>query len=550
MAYIAPNSDVYLLRGVPLDSDYQNSFNATSADEQYSAFLSYRKYTLSDYSYQRAGAGKIRCGILCDNLYDCNYMLFRNTNFGSKWFYAFITGIEYLNNGATEITYVIDVMQTYFFDFTFGSCFVEREHSLTDGIGDNLVPEDIDTGELIPQGQWSFTYPDSISLGGIMYELVVFYAPAQKYVSGFDGENYTTADLQPSQKGIIVNGVYMGCLCYGIPMVLGSSVNDTLEDINKLVNTLASINASIVNIVQIPFNLWTDWLINGGSTATRASTGNMRKKNYNANRTAFYTAKNNKIYTYPFKSLLVSNNAGQTGTYKWEYFKTSGTTKQASFNISGVPVPTPEIMCYPTNYRGITNDYESCLVLNDFPQPAWSADSFTTWWRENKTSYITSLLSTALSSLGAVMSGNAVAIGANVASLINNSVGSFISAKNAPPQISGQAGISSLRTVQNRIGFTFYDMGLEMDKAKVVDNYFSLYGYAVKQLKKPNLKSGATLRPHWNYLKTQLCILHAATGTGLNAEYENKLCDIFNRGVTFWNSLAEVGDYSLDNSPS
>lgn len=51
-----------------------------------------------------------------------------------------------------------------------------------------------------------------------------------------------------------------------------------------------------------------------------------------------------------------------------------------------------------------------------------------------------------------------------------------------------------------------------------------------------------------------MCVIHASKGLnqpyGLNAADEKKICDIFNNGITFWENLDEVGDYSLDNSPS
>lgn len=581
MAYIAPNSDVYILKGVPLDRSYNHTLLQSSTTEQYNTFYSYRKYLLNNQSYQRAGKGKIRVGLLADYLYDCNYIMFRNTSYGSKWFYAFIDRVDYINDNATEISYTIDVMQTWYFDYELGSCYVEREHSLTDKIGENLVPENIDTGDLIPQNTWEFVYPTSVAPGGVMYELVVFYVPNNDkgYISGLtieSGESvYETTPCKSGNTyntGTIVNGIYMGCKYYGIPMLLGADIDNTRRDIDALIAKIIGpdVGGSIVNIVQIPFNLWTDWLINGGSTATRDSTQYMMLRNYNPTNTSSYVAKNNKLYTYPFKSIVVSNNAGQTATYKWEYFKAQTTTnKQATFKITGVPIMSPELMCYPYNYRGIIDDYESGLVLTDFPTPPWSEDSFAKWWSQNKEAYITSLVSTAVLAISGVVAtaatGGAAAgaalTTAQTATMVNttlsagsriaNSIGSFTTAKNTPDQISGQAGVSSLRTVQNRIGFKFYDMGVEKDKAKVIDGYFSMFGYAVKQVKVPNVRaSGVTLRPHWNYVKTTACIIHSATGKGLPTEDEEAISNIYDNGITFWTNASEVGNYELDNSPT
>ena len=108
MAYIAPNSDVYILKGVPLDRSYNHTLLQSTETAQYNTFYSYRKYTLTNQSYQRAGKGKIRVALLADNLYDCNYIMFKNTSYGSKWFYAFINSVDYINDNATEINYTID----------------------------------------------------------------------------------------------------------------------------------------------------------------------------------------------------------------------------------------------------------------------------------------------------------------------------------------------------------------------------------------------------------------------------------------------------------
>lgn len=91
----------------------------------------------------------MRVGLSADACYDCNYLMFQNSGFGSKWFYAFITSVEYVNNAVTEISFEIDVMQTWFFNYSVGECFIEREHSASDEIGENLVPETVNVGEYV-----------------------------------------------------------------------------------------------------------------------------------------------------------------------------------------------------------------------------------------------------------------------------------------------------------------------------------------------------------------------------------------------------------------
>ena len=84
-----------------------------------------------------------------DFLWDCNYMMFQNTTYGDKWFYAFITSVEYHNNNCSIIHFEIDVMQTWHFNYSVDQCFVEREHPVTDQIGEHYEPENVDTGEYV-----------------------------------------------------------------------------------------------------------------------------------------------------------------------------------------------------------------------------------------------------------------------------------------------------------------------------------------------------------------------------------------------------------------
>lgn len=584
MAYIAPNTDVYILRRVSLDKDYNHTVRQTSASAQANMFNSsaYKKYTLTTQTYQRAGENKIRVAILADNLYDCNYMMFRNTNFGSKWFYAFITKVTYINNNTTELEYKLDVMQTWYFDYELGNCFVEREHTITDGIGDNLVPEDVDAGALVPVDTWEYYYNES-GTGDAhkpMYTALIYYVPGTQYISGvtYSAMGYPTVQTNSvtlEQKGTIVNGIYAGCYTYAVPLDIRETFiprtdpdvptitykKRTTLTMSSCISTVLSYDGNIVNIVQVPTTIYEAWAAEPTQIPRVAVNHAMTAKNYNAPHTDYYVPKNNKMLTFPYKQILVSNNNGKTATYKWEEFNLAyGSLKSSTFYIEGVPLLAPEIMCYPSTYRGMLNDYETGMVLTDFPTPPWNEDSFAKWWAQNGEAFSLSMVSSAVSIaagvLSSVASGGAltpIASGAVVGgvSLAANSIGQISRAYNTPDQLNGQSNVASLRTAQKRIGFKFYDMGVEMSRARVIDDYFSMYGYAVKQVKLPNIRNaGVTLRPHWNYIKTSSCIIHAASLSGLPADAESEIAKIYDKGITFWNSLAEIGNYTLDNSPT
>lgn len=146
---IFPNSTVVLLRGVPLDNTYTDTVRYASTYMQEQAFLAYNPITFNKQTYQRVNRGYLRLQICADDIYNYNYLMFKNTSYGDKWFYAFITQIDYLNDNTSEIRYEIDVMQTWATDIVLRQCYVEREHSSSDLIGEHLVPEPVDTGNII-----------------------------------------------------------------------------------------------------------------------------------------------------------------------------------------------------------------------------------------------------------------------------------------------------------------------------------------------------------------------------------------------------------------
>lgn len=53
--------------------------------------------------------------------------MYQNENYSTKWFYAFIDNMKYINDSMTEISISTDVWQTWQFDLTFLESFVERE---------------------------------------------------------------------------------------------------------------------------------------------------------------------------------------------------------------------------------------------------------------------------------------------------------------------------------------------------------------------------------------------------------------------------------------
>ena len=147
--YVQPNTTIHLIRNVGLDNSYTNTHYFSNVSQQYSYFVSHAKRTLNNYSYVIPSSDVIRVNIKADEIYDVNYIAFQNTNFGSKWFYAFVNSIDYVSNDVSDIHFEIDVIQTWLTEYQLKPCFIERQHVASDKIGENIVAESVEVGEYV-----------------------------------------------------------------------------------------------------------------------------------------------------------------------------------------------------------------------------------------------------------------------------------------------------------------------------------------------------------------------------------------------------------------
>ena len=575
MAAIAPNSDVIICKGVPLDISYEHTIFQSSLSSQYTAIHNYAKYTLTAQSYQRASRGYIRVAYEADKLQDCNYLMFRNTSYTysdgtAKWFYAFITEINYLNDNTSEIKYEIDVMQTYYFDYELGRCFVEREHSLTDYLYESLTDEGLDPGDMIIRDK-TYKYFDPVDPSNPAYYAIIYYVPNEKYFQPkvYDsGTTLTPADVSALSFYNVYNFIPMPTFTLAVPITCGSDsvANFTCSGLRHAVRSLIEISASIVTIQMMPTAIANAYNLLTGDN----NTNNFRQFGYHSSISLSegstfadihdnytYTPKNKKLYQYPYSYITLTTGGGESNTYKWELFDhTFNQMPTASFDIVGAVNPDVEVHCYPTDYRkggsGFSRDLG--LTVTDFPRLAWSVDSFQEWWNTNKNSFslsmITKALGTAAAGAATIATGNPL-VGGAAASGVNaimQSMAGLADTRNAPDTQRGSASGSGVLMVERRMGYTLYDMCITGERAELIDNYFTMYGYAVKALKPVNVRtaSAANLRPYWNYIKTANVVVH---GNNMDANAERKIENIYNKGITFWMHASDVGDYSKNNAP-
>lgn len=646
MAYISPSTTVKILRGCPLDSGYKNTIHFDDADEQEEYFASIVKpngggytYALTDRTFQRKDAGTLKVQIPVEYLYDCNYLMFDNDRYINKWFYAFIDRVEYSNENCSIIYYTIDVMQTWMFDYELGACMVEREHTITDNIGDNLLPEDLDVGEMICT-HYSKITDLSTNLAIVVATTLL---PQSAYVPveyPYPPGDTPTVDSSES-FGALLGNELSGVAYYAYPL----NDESTFAKLTYLF-TAAKYKGKtdeIFSVFTMPFVML--------DTVTKQPIGRgiypvyqIKSANYTGsdvdiptgcvdyafsytesfNGLQGYSPKNNKLFTYPYYYLDVHDNEGNHATYKFERFQNK---TRPSFIFQSAVSQDYSILAVPLQYKSQLYNYEESCSISGFPLGSWRYDTFQNWLGQHGTELAVRGISSAL--LATYVTGNPLAgltsgigstfssasMGAMGGSTVVPSMTSIVPASRGgsvipspfpisidqwlpkggnepagghiymkrrgaygalsalqslsyaihqPDQLRGNIG-GGLTTFGNGLKtFIFETKSITADQAKPFDDYFSMYGYRIAQVKVPNVEkyksSWSSLRPYWNYIKTVNCVVKPIVSTtsinSVPAEDAGLIEEIYNNGITFWTDPDEVDEYldsngnMRDNSPT
>lgn len=522
MSYIAPDTDIYLLANVECDKSYDNVkyFATKNAQHTYMSDKIVKSFT--NQSYGRVNKGTFRLFCKADDVYQCNYLMFQNTAFGNKWFYAFINSIEYVSNNTCEVRFTIDLFQTWFLDCTVGQCFVEREHVIDDSIGAHTLNEDVPTGEMIT------AIEEQLTEFSKQYTFGVEICISDTQLSGI-------ANQPKWFDKPVLGGIFQGSK-------IGTTDNsdDLLTFLNNVI--LAGYQSTIIQIFTIPK------IFEPHGTDSRVQTAkelpNLPLKFGN------YTPLNNRLYSSPFVDYVVYSPTGDKMILHPELF---GDYEHRIVTFLGNQSATPQIMCVPTNYKiaGGTNKTEGYTlnygIKGSFLYDAYQAEIASYGVGQiggNILKWTPRLLSSAGSasqSISSVIGAETLTYG-NVSSALSGvgsivgTIGDVLKETHDTSELSGASGGSVLWSQQ--ILDTFVQVRqVREEYARIADNYFSMFGYKVCRLKVPNIAT----RPSWNFVK---CSTVAITGA-IPADAEELIMSVLKKGVTFWKTT--FGNYTANN---
>lgn len=519
---ITPQTDLYLLK-CPIEQDNRNQINFASATAQYNYFRSLPKITYDNFSYQRKD-NVIRIPEHIDNIIKYNYVMYRNDNYSSKWFYAFITDMEYASDHMTFVTIKTDVYQTWQFDLTFKRSFVEREHVNDDTVGANTVPEGLEYGDYISNG---FVRDESMtSLGYILQA----------------SEHY---DSNQGQMATNFGGVYNAGTTFYFPET-NAGVLSLLATIADYAN--AGKSEAINNVYMIP-SVFVDDKPSGDGGWWDGMTSPVYYDFSVPKQTTIdgYTPVNKKLLCAPYNFLVVDNNNGSANTYNYEYFDSTNCV----FEIVGVPTCGGSIKCAPKDYKGEVKFQQEGIMAGKFPVCGWVNDVYTNWLTQQSVNLskgaIASVAGIALGAGLATTGAGAAAGGALIGTSIGGLAGSVgqqmvesVQHSVMPATASGNVNGGDVNTCFDMNKFYFIKMSIKEEFARKLDSYFSAFGYKVNSLKVPNI----TGRTNWNYVKT----IGANIEGNIPQDDMDEIKTMFDAGVTIWHNPSTYLDYSQSNN--
>lgn len=567
MSDFTPNTKIYL-GNVPFDPSYKHVRLFDDRETQRSAIAGRCTFGLNreDYTYQRLN-NTLKVPYNAERLYQLNYCMFQNKNYGDRWFYAFITNVEYVSENTSRLWLQTDEFQTWFLDSSIRTSYVEREHVNDDTVGAHIKDEGINPGTMT----------------------------VMQYAIDNDEMNLVPVvqcAVEPKTDGTYVNNggdVYSG-------MYSGTSMSAflTVQEFQDFLAALASNGQqdAISSVYMVPRFLLGDlsgskksegygyWVPQSWSSVSTAKNYEFGNTNLNG-----YIPKNNKMFCYPFVYIEITNFNGNTQQLRSELFGSDGTIY---LERTGSPDVNGNVVYIPRNYNGIPRATEMALPLPSYPTCAWVYQTFmNNYGQSNYTWYVpftdtqmqlNSMVDNPSVKAGLDIADRTVGVLTDVASLMGQAatspknitkaaaelIPSTISTANSAVQAVGTSAYDSMQmqadlakavrqpnTVRGGtnssvtlVGIGSYTMGIRKyacskETAKMCDDYLSAYGYNVSEFKQPNL----TGRRSWNYVKTIGMQLHGDIPTTAMQTIQN----IFDNGVTLWHTW-EIGNYSLDNS--
>lgn len=551
MISVTPQGQIYLCK-TPLVNDYKNQLTFSNLINQKNYFASkvFKSFEDENYTYIKKDS-VIYINEPIDNIIGCNYLYYVNKGFTEKTYYCFITNMEYENENCTKITFETDCFQTWYFDINYHQSFIKREHVSDDTIGLHTIPENLDIGDVICEETEELMSLDDgdyedVTEGCYIVVETTFNPAEAPSLQDLSGVTCINGNISGSW---VLAFSFFGGLTSNIDLYIQHVMREKSADVirnmyiapKELIDSLRTEDKEIRDLVHGTYRF--KKILNSTESVTR---GKVIKAIQNF---SGINIKNNKCFCYPYNYMLASNNVGNNIIYKYEDFTIYNNPDIANYPCLFMDYEMAlsigcSIRLIPREYKNKAKDYNETIPLAKFPTCAWSGDAFTNWLTQNAVNIGTSITEivggTALGfATGGVLSTAGMGVALSGATKTAGLIGEFREAK-LKPSIEGGSNSGDVNYSSGKNTFIISHMRAKNEYLKIIDEYFSKYGYKVNIIKNINFNS----RLNWNYIETEDCNI-----TGDIPQEDLKIIkQMFNNGVTMWHNPSTIFDYSQSNN--
>lgn len=475
-----------------------------------------------DFTYQRKDR-IIRVPVNVEDLYNVNYVMYKNTHFSEKYFYAFITKLEYINENTTAIYIEGDPFQTWLFDIEIKESYVEREMPVLDNY--NTLSDNVAHGQLIELDSFEYTLSGAYFLicssditqdttnDSIPYKFTIghFTIPAWCIYFDYTEEERLSEVIQHiSNKGRgdrIITCVY-------VPYIANKN----------------NLQTTTINLEQSTPALGTIKVLTGFTDGVNSMSG-ILTFDYSS-----ITCDYKKELTYPYAKIIVTDTGtGQSIELAPEKFLDE---KKAQFQITGTIGEMPTYKITPKNYNGKFLSFEDTLCVRCNTTLATSNNNYSKYLMLNGEMNNLNRLDI-LSSSGFSLAGSGfspIGVGATTVSMFTN-IAKITASENQAAKLGNQItrfseGAMERLCFYNSIKVTLLTM--DTNHLNMAKTYWKMYGYPTNVLKVPNRTSN-----NYNYVK----LINPNITGNIPQDDLNQIIKIYEEGITLWNDIESFRIY-------
>lgn len=481
--------------------------------------------------------------------------------------YAFIKSVDFINYETAELTLKVDPIQTYMFSY-------EVQPGL-------IVNETVDEtlSNILRSTFKSVSYPEDVDTTVQFFQPTgnYYYICATQFLVSFDSEYPgESGQWDKSESVAKLNDKMMPfafVICHNfsdVRKILHAHEKEEGYDMNNIV-CVGAVSRMLFPSANMYISTQNSYVWIKGYAAAKmtpqndAATYAVRERSFNKP-----TAINGGTYTPMSAALMASpyyyprlNAGGKILPLAWEE---SSDPNKLTFGIDYYFTDGWKAVCYPKGYSGqgvYSIDNTMSFELPVSTCIPYSTDTYLEYMRQSRVqreqardqqigSSVLGGVQIAIGAAATAFGGGAAGVplitsgvaslGTGVGGMLMQSRQNQLNEQGSGRKVNGQYVADTL-LVENEMYARFENVQIRQNCIREFDKYIQMYGYPINSYGIPTSKN----REAWHYIQTSGCRIKPTGDYYMSEAVVEEIQELYNRGITFWQEPAHVGDYEYYN---